>query len=73
MYAYVESGVLTRVVNECAHVSSPAGAFVVEDVGANHVHEGINAGDVPVVLYAAYIEPPGKPFAEDAPAPPCAG
>ena len=73
VYAYVESGVLTRVVNECAHVSSPAGAFVVEDVGANHVHEGINAGDVPVVLYAAYIEPPGKPFAEDAPAPPCAG
>ncbi|WP_186628278.1 cupin domain-containing protein [Rhodococcus sp. BP22] len=72
VYAYVESGVLTRTLTDCSEVSTPAGNVVVEDVGGNHVHEGINAGTVPVVLYAAYIEPPGKPFAEDAPAPPCA-
>ncbi|MDJ0360882.1 cupin domain-containing protein [Rhodococcus sp. H29-C3] len=72
VYAYVESGVLTRILTDCSEVSTPAGNVVAEDVGSNHVHEGINAGTVPVVLYAAYIEPPGKPFAEDAPAPSCA-
>ncbi len=71
VYAYVESGVLTRVLEDCSQVSSPAGSTVAEDVGADHVHEGINTGDVSVVLYAAYIEPPGKPFAEDATAPAC--
>lgn len=72
VYAFVESGVLTRTLTDCSEVSTPAGNVVAEDVGSNHVHEGINTGTVPVVLYAAYIEPPGKPFAEDAPAPPCA-
>ncbi|SNT46341.1 cupin domain-containing protein [Rhodococcoides kyotonense] len=72
VYAFVESGVLTRALHDCTRVSTPAGQFVAEEVGGDHVHEGINTGDVPVVLYAAYIEPPGTPFAEDAPAPPCA-
>lgn len=73
VYAFVESGVLTRTLHDCSQVSTPSGQIVAEEVGDNHVHEGINLGDGPVVLYAAYIEPPGKPFAEDAPAPPCAG
>ncbi|WP_072802388.1 cupin domain-containing protein [Rhodococcoides yunnanense] len=72
VYAYVESGVLTRTLQDCSTVATPAGQVVAEDVGGDHVHEGTNVGSVPVVLYAAYIEPPGKPFAEDAPAPPCA-
>lgn len=72
VYAYVESGVLTRTLHDCTKVSTPAGQIVAEEVDANHVHEGTNLGSVPVVLYAAYIEPPGKPFAEDAAAPPCA-
>ncbi|MGB7238495.1 MAG: cupin domain-containing protein [Rhodococcus sp. (in: high G+C Gram-positive bacteria)] len=73
VYAYVEQGVLTRTLHDCSQVSTPAGQVIAEEVNADHVHEGINLGTVPVVLYAAYIEPPGKPFAEDAPAPPCAG
>ncbi|MDJ0392965.1 cupin domain-containing protein [Rhodococcus sp. G-MC3] len=72
VYAYVETGVLTRTLHDCSQVSTPAGQIVAEEIDANHVHEGTNLGTVPVVLYAAYIEPPGKPFAEDAPAPPCA-
>lgn len=72
VYAYVESGVLTRTLHDCSRVSTPAGQVVVEEVDGNHVHEGTNFGGTPVVLYAAYIEPPGKPFAEDAPSPPCA-
>lgn len=72
VYAYVESGVLTRTLQDCSIVSTPAGQIIAEDVGGDHVHEGTNVGTVPVVLYAAYIEPPGKPFAEDAPAPSCA-
>ena len=71
VYAYVDAGVLTRVLHDCSRVESPTGSTVAEEVGGDHVHEGINAGDVPVVLYAAYLEPPGKPFAEDAPAPGC--
>lgn len=72
VYAYVESGVLTRTLHDCSQVTTPAGEIIAEDVDGNHVHEGTNVGAVPVVLYALYIEPPGKPFAEDAPAPPCA-
>lgn len=73
VYAYVEQGVLTRTLHDCSQISTPAGQVIAEEVNADHVHEGTNLGTVPVVLYAAYIEPPGKPFAEDAPAPPCAG
>lgn len=71
VYAYVESGVLSRTLSDCSIVSTAAGNLVAEDVGGDHVHEGTNFGVVPVVLYAAYIEPPGKPFAEDAAAPSC--
>lgn len=73
VYAYVETGVLTRTLHDCSQVSTLAGQVVAEDIDADHVHEGTNLGEGPVVLYAVYIEPPGKPFAEDAPAPPCAG
>ncbi|RRQ26266.1 cupin domain-containing protein [Rhodococcus sp. Eu-32] len=72
VYAYVETGVLTRTLHDCSRVTTPAGQTIAEEVGGDHVHEGTNLGDEPVVLYAAYIEPPGKPFAEDAPAPACA-
>lgn len=72
VYAYVETGVLTRTLHDCSRVTTPAGQTIAEEVGGDHVHEGVNLGNVPVVLYAAYIEPPGKPFAEDAPAPECA-
>lgn len=72
VYAYVETGVLSRTLSDCSVVSTAAGIVVAEDVGGDHVHEGTNFGAVPVVLYAAYLEPPGKPFAEDAAAPGCA-
>ncbi|NIL78709.1 cupin domain-containing protein [Rhodococcus sp. B10] len=72
VYAYVDTGVLTRTLHDCSRVTTPAGQTIAEEVGGDHVHEGINLGDVPVVLYAAYIQPPDKPFAEDAPAPECA-
>lgn len=71
VYAYVESGTLTRVMHDCATDVTGAGGFVVEDVGSDHPHEGINASSGPLVLFAAYVEPPGDPYAEDAADPGC--
>ncbi|MGA9872184.1 MAG: cupin domain-containing protein [Rhodococcus sp. (in: high G+C Gram-positive bacteria)] len=71
VYAYVESGVLTRTLHDCSQVSTPAGQVIAEEVDAQHVHEGTNEGTSAVVLYALYVEPPGAPFAEDAAAPTC--
>lgn len=71
VYAYVESGTLTRVMRDCATEVTGAGGFVVEDVGSDRPHEGVNASSGPLVLLAAYVEPPGDPYAEDAPDPGC--
>ncbi|MFD4294324.1 cupin domain-containing protein [Rhodococcus sp. NPDC058532] len=62
----VVSGTLTRVLPDCSRVTSPAGAWVTEDPGGDHV--GLNLGPDPVVLLVTYLLPDDVPFAEDAPA-----
>jgi quercetin dioxygenase-like cupin family protein len=62
----VAAGTLTRVFADCSRQSSPAGSWVTEDPGGDHV--GLNLGTEPVVLLVTYLLPDDEPFAEDAPA-----
>jgi quercetin dioxygenase-like cupin family protein len=39
-----------------------AGEAIIE--GAEYVHQGVNEGDVPVVLWVTYVIPEGEPLAE---------
>lgn len=66
VYAYVDSGVLSRTLDDCSTVDTAPGQLIAEDHGSDHVHEGSNPGTVPLVLYAFYTEPQGKPLSEDA-------
>jgi quercetin dioxygenase-like cupin family protein len=71
VYAFVESGVLTRTLDDCTTVVTAAGQAITENFGSDHVHIGSNLGEVPLVLLAFYTEPAGKPLSEDAPAVTC--
>ncbi|MGW0043760.1 cupin domain-containing protein [Rhodococcus sp. NPDC003348] len=62
----VVAGTLTRVLADCSRISSPAGSWVTEDPGDDHV--GLNLGPDPVVLLVTYLLPDDEPFSEDAPA-----
>jgi quercetin dioxygenase-like cupin family protein len=68
----VKQGTLTHYASDCSvdGVYS-AGDTVVEPSGANHIHVGRNLGTEPVVLEVLYVNPVGKPLAEDAPNPGC--
>jgi len=68
----VKQGTLTHNVSDCSvdgvyNVGDP----VVEPAGADHVHIGRNLGADPVILEIIYVDPVGKPLAEDAPNPGC--
>ncbi|TQK18700.1 cupin domain [Microbacterium sp. SLBN-154] len=39
-----------------------AGEAIIE--GAEYVHQGVNEGDIPVVLWVTYVIPEGEPLAE---------
>ncbi|WP_231868853.1 cupin domain-containing protein [Rhodococcus opacus] len=71
VYAFVESGVLSRTLQDCTKAVTTAGQAITEDHGSDHVHEGSNLGTEPLVLLAFYTQPEGKPLSEDAPAPAC--
>jgi len=74
VYARVKAGTLTHYGDDCRvdHVYR-TGAAVAEPAGPRNVHIGRNEGWTPLVLEAVYILPAGAPFAQDAPAPSCAG
>jgi quercetin dioxygenase-like cupin family protein len=68
----VKQGTLTHNVSDCSvdgvyNMGDP----VVEPKGADHVHIGRNLGTDPVILQIIYVDPVGKPLAEDAPNPGC--
>jgi quercetin dioxygenase-like cupin family protein len=74
LYARVREGKLTHTANTC----KPDGLYEKGDLftepsGSEHVHIGRNLGDTPVVLDVLYVDPAGKPLAEDAPNPGCPG
>jgi quercetin dioxygenase-like cupin family protein len=68
----VKQGTLTHSASDCSVDGVyNAGDPVVEPAGAEHVHIGRNLGAVPVVLQIIYVDPVGKPLAEDAANPGC--
>ncbi|MDT0268815.1 cupin domain-containing protein [Streptomyces sp. DSM 44915] len=67
----VESGILTRTLDDCTVEVSGPGDALVEAHGADHVHVGRNLGTEPVVLYATYLVPHGAPLSVDAENPGC--
>ncbi|MFI1012221.1 cupin domain-containing protein [Streptomyces sp. NPDC020965] len=73
LLAVVQSGTLTRTLEDCSVEVTPAGSAFVEPSGAQHRHIGRNRGTEPVVLYLTYLLPHGSPLSVAAEAPPCAG
>ena len=73
VFGVVREGTLTRTMDDCSVVASPAGSAVTEDSGPDHVHIGRNLGPQPLVLWVDYIEPAGTPLAVDVPDPGCGG
>jgi quercetin dioxygenase-like cupin family protein len=69
--ATVVSGTLTRTLHDCSQVVHGPGDSLVEPAGHHHVHSGSNLGTEPVVLYATYFVPDGKPLVVDAENPGC--
>ncbi len=62
----VASGTLTRILADCTRDVSPAGTWVTEEPGGDHV--GLNLGPDPVVLLVTYVTPDDAPLSTDAPA-----
>ena len=68
----VKQGTLTHYAANCTVDGVyNAGDVVTEPAGQDHVHVGRNLGAIPVILEVLYINPAGKPLAEDAANPGC--
>ncbi|MFG2866305.1 cupin domain-containing protein [Streptomyces sp. NPDC048338] len=72
LVAVVQSGTLTRTLDDCSVEETSAGQAFIEPAGRKHVHIGRNLGTEPVVLYVTYLLPKGAPLSVDEPAPACA-
>jgi quercetin dioxygenase-like cupin family protein len=72
LIAVVKQGTLTHHMSDCSIDGVyNAGDPVIEPAGPEHVHIGRNLGSVPMILQVIYVDPVGKPLAEDAPNPGC--
>ncbi|HEY9367842.1 cupin domain-containing protein [Streptomyces sp.] len=69
--AVVQSGTLTRTLDDCSLEVNTAGEGFVEPAGPKHTHMGRNLGTEPVVLYVTYLLPAGSPLSVDEEAPDC--
>jgi quercetin dioxygenase-like cupin family protein len=68
----IKQGTLTHYRSDCSVDGVyNAGDTMTEPTGPDHVHLGRNLGSTPVVLEVIYVNPAGKPLAEDAPNPGC--
>lgn len=68
----IKQGTLTHNASNCSVDGSyNVGDFIVEPADADHVRIGRNFGSVSTVLEVIYVQPTGKPAAEDAPNPGC--
>ena len=68
----VKQGTLTHYSADCSVDGAyNAGDPITEPAGPGHVHIGRNLGATPVILEIVYINPAGKPLAEDAANPGC--
>jgi mannose-6-phosphate isomerase-like protein (cupin superfamily) len=70
-FGVVREGTLTRTMEDCSEVVSPAWTGVTEDGGPDHVHIGRNLGPVPAVLWVVRIAPAGTPWSVDVASPGC--
>ena len=68
----VKQGTLTHYSANCSvdGVYNP-GDPITEPAGPEHVHLGRNLGATPLILEIIYVNPAGKPLAEDAANPGC--
>ncbi len=68
----VKLGTLTHYSANCSvdGVYNP-GDSITEPAGPEHVHLGRNLGTTPMILEVIYVNPAGKPLAEDAANPGC--
>jgi quercetin dioxygenase-like cupin family protein len=71
LLAVVQSGTLTRQLDDCSEEITTAGQTFVEPSGADHVHIGRNRGSEPVVLYVTYVLPGDAALSVDADDPGC--
>jgi quercetin dioxygenase-like cupin family protein len=72
LIAIVKQGTLTHNMSDCSIDGLyNAGDPVIEPAGPDHVHIGRNLGAVPMILQVIYVDPVGKPLAEDAANPGC--
>ncbi|MFG3527771.1 cupin domain-containing protein [Streptomyces sp. NPDC047917] len=71
LVAVVESGTLTRTLDDCSVEETPAGSSFIEPSGAGHRHIGRNLGGEPVVLWVTYLLPEGSELSDDAEAVDC--
>jgi len=72
LIAVVKQGTLTHNMSDCSIDGVyNAGDPVIEPAGPDHVHIGRNLGAVPMILQVIYVDPVGKPLAEEAPNPGC--
>lgn len=67
----VQSGTLTRTLDDCSLEVTSAGKAFVEPAGSKHRHMGRNLGTEPLVLVVSYLLPAGAPLSVDEPAPDC--
>jgi quercetin dioxygenase-like cupin family protein len=68
----VKQGTLTHNASDCSVDGVyNAGDAVVEPSGADHVHIGRNLGTITTILQVIYVNPLGRPLAEDGPNPGC--
>ncbi|MFD4693160.1 cupin domain-containing protein [Streptomyces sp. NBC_00683] len=71
LIAVVQSGTLTRTLDDCSVEVTPAGTAFIEPSGTKHRHIGRNLGTVPVVLWVTYLLPEGSQLSDDADAVDC--
>jgi len=72
LFAQVVRGTLTHFDATCRSDGVyPAGHYLTEPSGPNHVHTGRNLGSTELVLRVLYVLPAGSPLTEDAPNPGC--
>ncbi|MGH3938207.1 MAG: cupin domain-containing protein [Pseudonocardiaceae bacterium] len=65
----VHKGTLSRTLQDCTVVTTPAGQSFVEPAGKRHL--GRNQGIVPLELYVTYVIPAGAPVSVDTADPGC--
>ncbi|MFE2020737.1 cupin domain-containing protein [Streptomyces sp. NPDC059499] len=71
LIAVVQSGTLTRTLDDCSVEVTPAGTAFIEPSGTKHRHIGRNLGTEPVVLWVTYLLPEGSELSDDADAVHC--